>query len=85
MIRLHRNSCTFPIDTENRIMLLEIKTLLSRLDEGMELSDIVNAALKNYLPSLLSALRRIRTDREMAMLYKGICALETECHVDISD
>jgi hypothetical protein len=82
MIKLHRNSCTFHLSPDNRIMLLEIRTILSCFDEEMEQSDIMNAALRSYLPSLLQALKSIKTDKELGMLYKSVLSLEAECHCD---
>ncbi len=82
MIKLDRNPCTFQPNPENRIMLLEIRTILSCLDEEMEQSDIMNAALRSYLPSLLSTLKSIKADEELGMLYKSVRRLEAECNCD---
>ncbi len=81
MVKPGRKYCTFPLTTENRIMLLEIRTLLSGCDSGIELAEIINSALKGYLPSIISTLKRIRSDRELGLLYDSLRAVEAEYKV----
>ncbi len=82
MIKPGRKDITFPLTTENRIMLLEIRTILSACNEDIELSEIINSALKSYLPSVLSSLRRIKSDNDLNLLYDTLRLLEEEYHAE---
>ncbi len=84
MIKLTRQRCTFSIHPDNRIMLMEILSLSSQLEEELDLAEVINSALKNYLPSTLTSLHRITMDEELAEVNAMIKKLDSEFHGNAS-
>ncbi len=85
MIKLTRRGCVFSISLDNRIMLLEIKSLSSLHGEELDLAEVINAALKGYLPSLLASMHRISRDEKLAGIGRMIDELESELYEESSD
>jgi len=84
MIRFTRRGCIFSIDLENRIMLLELSSISSRLDEKLDLAEVINAALKGYLPSVLASFNRLARDEDLITLKEKMEELESELDEDDS-
>ena len=82
MIRFTRRRCIFSIDFENRVMLLELSSLSSRLDEKLDMAEVINAALKSYLPSVLASFNRIAMDEDLISLKEEMKELEAELDED---
>ncbi len=78
MIKPDRKECTFRLSRENRIMLLDIMARSSRIGQAFNENEIINSALKDFLPALLSRLEKIGMDEDLVLLREHIRMLEEE-------
>ena len=54
---LTKNKCSFKPTPENRAMLVEIESLIHILNKPTSINDIINQALKSYLPTVIEVFR----------------------------
>jgi hypothetical protein len=69
---LKKRICSFRPDSSVRAMLAEVDALITALELDVTLQDVINASLRQYLPSLIMTLRQTAASRDELLRQKTL-------------
>jgi hypothetical protein len=73
---LKKRTCSFRPTPEVKVMLVEAQALITALEYPLTLEEVINAALKAYLPPLILSLRKMSEGEKNKILLKFIRTAE---------
>jgi len=72
MQTLKKRICSFKPDSSIRAMLAEVDALITALELDITLPDVINAALRQYLPRLILTLRQTAANKDAVLREKTL-------------